>query len=405
MKDEEYPLASIIEDLKYPSCPKCKSKDVAVSSQHSACLGSCKWIGDTSSVLRGNVILKSMITQEGFINLSYGSPNGLKKIAQDIAKKKRFPGADEDPETRDMGDARCFIRKFDEFGEENDIEEFMESTTKKSFRLGMFNHMEKISSLTACAMHNSTNKQLKRFAGSRVMDTTSVADISDSFLLGENGKVNPALFRKKSAIEVDNRSSDEFMSIIDVYSCCYGRPDTFLHAKYTKTASIIQNEYPSMGISKYAMIWQPFYWPSINLESDDLIHLAGVIQAGDENITYIVTESMDTGAFNAGVYKRKVYENGVNFIKSKAANVRDAISRLRTSFEKTVLSIEKSGGVLDFSWLEDWPEDTPSDTAFFKLLTAPFWDESIASEMLHLIGYSKQQILQDMYNETKFNGN
>jgi len=399
--DEEYPLADIVDEMKYPFCPKCKSKVVAVSSQHSVCLGNCKWIGPSSSILRGNVILKSLIAQEGFINLSYGSPNGLKKIAQDIAKNKNFPGGDDEIDGRDVGAARCFIPKFDEFGEESDIEDFMESTTKKSFRLGMFNHMEKIAAMTACAMRSSLTHKLLRFATSRVVDQNSMVSNRESYLLGDDKTPNPDLFRKKAAIEVDNRKSDEFMTVVDIYSSSYGRPDTSLHAKYTKEGSILQNEYPSMSISKHAMTWQPLYWPAMNLESDDLIRLAAVLQGGDENITYIVTESMDTGEFHAGVYKREVYSPGAHFIKSKATTVEDAINRIRTSFEKAIVAADRSGHILDFSWLQDWQQDIPSDTAFFDILTAPFWDESIASEMLHLIGLSKNQVLKEMYEETQ----
>jgi hypothetical protein len=108
---------------------------------------------------------------------------------------------------------------------------------------------------------------------------------------------------------------------------------------------------------------------------------------------------MDTGEFNAGIYKRELYDHNVSFIQSKADNVEEAIRRLRTSFEKTVLSHEQNNEPLDISWIKDWNYDATFDSAFYEILSGQFWGEALDCEMLHIIGYTKQQLLEEMYNE------
>lgn len=396
--DETNQFTEVIENLKFPTCPSCKSKRVSVSGSHAACLGGCKWIGASIPLTKKNVLLRCLMAQEGFSNLSSTIPGGIKSIAIGIAKKNDFPTMKDGASIHEMGVARCFIPKVNEFGEESDIQEFMESSTVDSFRLSVFNFMERVASATACAMGSSGTKSLRKFASGRIAIAPIKEDDSNLFLL-DNGKVNPALFRKKSAIEVDNRDSDEFFTDVKIYSSSYGRPDCTFHGKYTKTGALIPQEYPTMTISRYDAIWQPFYWPAINLASDNLIRLAGVIQGGSENLTYIITENMDNGQFSAGVYRRGVYESDATFIPSKAENVNDAISRLKSSFEKSILRNEKEGKLLDFSWIQDWSDEHNHQASFCSILAAPFWDESIAAEMLHLIGSSKNQILKEMYQE------
>lgn len=395
---DETPFSSIIEDLKYQPCPECGAKEIAISQHHSSCL-KCGWIGPTEHFAKDNVIIKSILAQESFINLTATTKNSLKNVSFGIARDKGFPGADSIHADKDFGAARCFVPKINEFGEETNIAEFMTNKTFKSFKLGVFNFLEKISAVAARSIAIEGENSIKRFTAPRIPTPDQLFGRTDAFLVNPDGMPSPELFRKKSVVEVDSSKTTEEKISINVYSATFGRPDTYIEASYNKSGGIIKSEYPKMFISPRATIWQPFYWPAIDLNSDILIRLVGVLQGGVENLNYIVTECMDTGRFTAGVYKRELYESETTFVQSKADSVEEAIRRLRTSFEKTVLKHENEDDPLDISWIKDWGYESTLDSAFYDILSAQFWDQSLDCEMTHIIGYTKQQLLEEMYNE------
>jgi hypothetical protein len=395
---DETPFASVIEDLKYDPCPKCGSKEIAISQQHSCCL-KCGRIGPSIDFVKDNVILKSILTQESFLNLTASHKSSLKSISFGIAREKSFPGADQIQIDKEFGAARCFIAKTDEFGEEVNIPEYLINKTFKSFRLGMFNFLERVSAVAARAIVIDGKNTVKRFTAQRLPTQDQLMGKGDSFLVNDDGSISEEYFRKKTVIDIDSTKSTEEEINIRIYSAAFGRPDTFINSSYNKNSGIIPEKYPSLSISPISTIWQPLYWPALNLDKDVMIRLVGVLQGGSENINYIVTEGMDTGEFNAGIYKRELYNHNVSFIQSKADNVEEAIRRLRTSFEKTVLSHEQNNEPLDISWIKDWNYDATFDSAFYEILSGQFWGEALDCEMLHIIGYTKQQLLEEMYNE------
>ena len=399
---DETPFASVIEDLKYEPCPACGSKEIAVSQQHSCCL-KCGKIGPTIQFVKDNVILKAILTQESFINLAASQKNSLKNISFGIARDKNFPGADHVHLDKEFGAARCFVSKLDEFGEEVSIPDFLINRTFKSFKLGMFNFLERISSVAARAITIDGKNTVKKFTAQRIPNPDQLIGKGSSFLVNDDGSISKELFRKKTVVEIDSTKTTEEETNIKIYSAAFGRPDTLMNATYNKSAGLISEKYPTISISPISTIWQPLYWPALNLNEDVMIRLVGILQGGSENINYIVTEGMDTGEFKAGIYKRELYDHDVSFTQSKAENVEEAIRRLRTSFEKTVLSHEKNNEPLDISWLQDWNYDSTLDSAFYDILSAQFWSQSLDCEMLHIIGYTKEQLLEEMYNEVNSN--
>jgi len=108
---------------------------------------------------------------------------------------------------------------------------------------------------------------------------------------------------------------------------------------------------------------------------------------------------MDTGNFLAGVYKRNIYSKDVKFVKSKAETSEEAIRRIRTSFEKTLLDAEKNNVFVDLSWIKDWGYEYTLDKSVHEVVSAAFWRQSLSIEMLNLIGYSKDTLLDEMYQE------
>ena len=399
--DDEKNFSSIIDDLTYPFCPRCKSKQVAISRTHSACLGTCGWIGPTTKALNNNLILKSILAQEGYINLTAMGKNSLKFIAMNVAKEKSFPGATDTKKDQELGAARCFIPRIDEHGEEVNIQDYLCDRSIKTFRLGTFNFMEKISALMAHTIFTEKEDPNKRVSTSMADSMSNFAGDSNGFLTRDDGSPNPTFFRKKSVIDLSSAGGPDSRTKIKVYSAAFGRPDTTLSATYTSSGGLIEDNYPTHQISNKAMIWQPFYWPSLKLDNSEIIRLVGVLQNGNDNINYVATESMDTGSFRAGVYKRSLYEPGVEYVESKATDIEEAIRRLRTSFEKTVVRHQETGDNLDLSWIEDWNYEYTPDMIFYKILNAPFWEKSVVCEMFHLIGRQKEEILDEMYHEVE----
>jgi hypothetical protein len=109
---------------------------------------------------------------------------------------------------------------------------------------------------------------------------------------------------------------------------------------------------------------------------------------------------MDTGKFHAGIYKRTNYSTEpAVFIQSKARTCDEAIKRLRTSFEKTVLSYDEAGEILDFSWIHDFGYDSSLSESFMQITSADFWLEAINCELINVIGSSKKQILDELANQ------
>jgi hypothetical protein len=397
---DETPFASVIEDLKYEPCKKCGSKEIAISQQHSCCL-KCGTIAPTVEFVKDNVILKSILTQESFINLTAIQKSSLKNISFGIARDKNFPGADQIHVDKEFGAARCFVPKTDEFGEEINIPEFLINRTLKSFKLGVFNFLERVSSVAAKAITIDGKNTVKRFVAQRLSTQDQLMGKGKSFLANEDGTISSEFFRKKTVLEIDSTKTTDEEINVKIYSAAFGRPDTIIDSSYNKTSGIISEKYPKLSFSPIATIWQPLYWPALSLDKDVMIRLVGVLQGESENINYIVTEGMDTGEFKAGIYKRGLYDHNISFIQSKAENVEEAIRRLRTSFEKTVLSHEQNNEPLDISWIQDWNYDSTLDSAFYDILSAQFWSQSLDCEMLHIIGYTKQQLLEEMYNEVK----
>lgn len=395
---DETPFASVIEDLKYDPCPRCGSKEIAVSQQHSCCL-KCSRIGPTIDFIKDNVILKAILAQESFLNLTASHKSSLKNISFGIARDKSFPGADQIHIDKEFGAARCFIPKTDEFGEETDVPEFLVNKTFKSFKLGIFNFLERVASVAARAIVIDGKNTVKRFTAHRLPTHDQLMGQKGPFLINDDGSISEEFFRKKTALDIDTTHTTEEEIKVKVYSAAFGRPDTFIECSYNKNSGIIPEKYPELFISPISTIWQPIYWPALNIEKDVMIRLVGVLQGDSENINYIVTEGMDTGEFRAGIYKRELYDHKVSFIQSKAENAEEAIRRLRTSFEKTVLLHENNNEPLDISWIKDWNYDSTLDSAFYEILSGQFWSQSLDSEMLHMIGYTKQQLLEEMYNE------
>lgn len=206
---------------------------------------------------------------------------------------------------------------------------------------------------------------------------------------------------KKYVVSSSKEEKEDGNILVSVFNYSYGRPDTLFTREFTKNGAYIEDGKPSIEITNTSKIWQPFYWPAIDFSSSNLVRLAGVIQSGGDNITYIVNECMDTGSFSAGAYKRNTFSNEVNFIKSKADNAEEAIRKIRTSFEKLCSRSSESNQVIDFSWIKDWGYEYSIDKSVYEIVMAPFWGESLCVELLHLTGYSKDQLLEEMYQTIK----
>lgn len=397
--DDQKHFTDIIETLKYPTCPKCGSKHVALGRVHSACLEDCRWMGPTVQATNGNIIIKSIIAQESYLNLTSNSENSIKWMLEKMAKEKDFPGANEVKKLEESGSARCFVPKFDDFGEAIDIGKYFCERSIKTFKLSTFSFMERIASVMAHSMYVEKIDNRRRVSTTIASALKGIFNEPGVFLFDEAGNPSKYFFRKKAVVDLDSNLSTPENTIVKVYSASFGRPDTTLEAKYSPVGGFLENEYPKYSISDKAMIWQPFYWPSIKTDNSETIRLIAVLQGGNDNLNYVVTESMDSGTFRAGVYKRSIYEPGFEYIPSKATDVEDAIRRLRTSFEKTVLRHSESGDELDFSWIKDWNYDSTPDNSFHEVMSAPFWQDAAMAEMFHLLGKTKEDILEEMYQD------
>lgn len=403
MEEQKY-FSYTIENMTYPICPKCGGKEVAIGGLHSACLRECGWIGPTSKALNNNPILKSTIVQDGYASLTSTSEYSLRFILQKIAREKDFPGATSIFKTNEFGGARCFIPKFDDLGEAVDMNRYIEDRAIKAFKLGTFTFMERVACLMAHSMFAEKSDRKKLVSTTIASAMKGIFGTPDDHFFSKDNTPTPYFFRKKAAIELDSTASTDTVTNVKAYSAAFGRPDSILEANYSVSGSLMEDNYPKHSVSDRAVIWQPFYWPALKLDNSEIIRLAGVLQGGTDNLNYVVTESMDSGGFKAGVYKRSVYEPGFQYVESKAQDVEDAVRRLRTSFEKTVVRHEESGDKLDFSWIKDWNYDSTPDRAFYEIVSAPFWQESVIAEMFHMLGQTKEQVLEEMYQEAVESG-
>jgi hypothetical protein len=395
--DEKF-FKSIIDELNYPKCPKCGSTEIAVTQHHAACLKNCGWVGDSSTVIKTSSILKSLHVSENFFNLINLGKNSIKHTAHEIAKERGLPGAESE---KAINVARVFIPQIDDFGDETNISDYLYDRAIKIMKLHIMNGLDRV-------CHLCVGSNMDRICSPRsiIFDLGEKTVNEDTFLdTGDQSKINEKVFLKKSIIDskmerVNKGESNEIVNAT-IYGSFYGRPDAIYKRSFNKYGGYIKDGNIDISFSDRMMIWQPFYWPAINFSNSNTLRLAGVMQVGQDNLTYVVNECLDTGQFNAGVYKRDLYTNNINFIQSKAEDTEDAIRRIRTSFEKTIVSCEESNTLIDFFWIKDWGYENNLDKTFSEIILAPFWLEAIHLELLHLIGYTKEQLLDEMAEQIK----
>jgi len=395
MEDEsnEEKFEDIICDINYPKCPKCNSKNVVTTQFTSCCLSSsCNWIGLSSSIIQQNVLLKSLYASESYFNLLDYGDNSLKHFAKKISQQKGLPGAGMD---KIMFSAKFFAKKKNDFGEEVEVNDFIKNNYIKLLKLFYCSTLNRVSHLAV-----KSNVDRSTIIKTSIILPTLDADKTNGHLDTGNDTPNDYYFYKKNVVDVQvDRAENE--NTIKSYISVYGYPDLKFTGKYNQYGgSSTTEDSINIDFSNRQMTWQPFYWPSIDLSSDLLIHLAGVLQSETENITYIVTECMDTGKFHAGIYKRANYSTEpAVFIQSKAQTCDEAIKRLRTSFEKTVLSYNEVGEILDFSWIHDFGYDSSLSESFMQITSANFWLEAVNCELINVIGSSKKQMLDELANQ------
>jgi len=396
MEEEEYneqKFEDIICGINYPKCPKCSSKSVVTTQFISCCLSSsCDWIGSSSSIIQQNILLKSLYSSEGYFNLLDYGDNSLKHFAKKISYEKGLPGAGMD---KIMFSAKTFIQKKNDFGEDVEVNDFIKNNYIKLLKLFYCNTLNRVS-------HIAIKSKVDRSTIIRTSVMLPMPDAENKMGNLDTGDdpPNDYYFNKKNVVDVQVKRSEEG-NIIKSYISVYGSPDLKFTGKYNKHGGALTKEYNvHIEFSNKQMTWQPFYWPCVDLSKDVLIHLAAVIQSETENITYIVTECMDTGKFHAGIYKRANYSaEPAVFIQSKAETCNDAIKRLRTSFEKTVMAYEQADKILDFSWIHDFGYDCSLSESFMKISCADFWLQSVNCELINVIGSSKKQILDELANQ------
>jgi hypothetical protein len=394
--EEEYDekkFEDIICNINYPKCPKCNSKNVVTAQFISCCLSSsCNWIGSSSSIIKQNILLKSLYASESYFNLLDYGDNSLKHFAKKISEQKGLPGFGMD---KVMFSAKFFTQRKNDFGEEVEVNDFIKNNYIKLLKLFYCSTLNRVSHL---AVKSKVDRST--IIKSSILLQVPEADNKMGHLDTGSETPNSYYFNKKNVVDVQvSKNEDE--NIIKSYISVYGYPDLTFTGKYNQYGGAsTEDDSIDIKFSSRQMTWQPFYWPCIDLSKDLLIHLAGVLQTQSENITYIVTECMDTGSFHAGIYKRTNYSpEPPIFIKSKAETCDDAIKRLRTSFEKTVLSYEQDNEILDFSWIHDFGYDSSFSESFMQIASADFWLQAINCELINVIGSSKKEILEDLSNQ------
>lgn len=394
--EEEYDdkkFEDIICDITYPRCPKCNCKNVVTTQSISCCLSSsCNWIGNSSAIIHQNLLLKSLYASESYFNLLDYGDNSLKYFSKKISQEKGLPGAGMD---KVMFSAKFFTQKKNDFGEDVEVNDLVKNNYIKLLKLFYCTTLNRVS-------HLAVKSKVDRSTIIKNSIVLPVLEHEDEMGNLDTGSDTPNdyYFSKKNVIDVQLKKEEEH-TIINSYISIYGYPDLKFTGKYNKNGGAsASDDNVNIDFSNRQMTWQPFYWPSIDLSKDLLIHLAGVVQSESENITYIVTECMDTGSFHAGIYKRTNYSpEPAVFIQSKAETCDDAIKRLRTSFEKTVLSYNESNQVLDFSWIHDFGYESSLSESFMKIVSADFWLQAINCELINVIGSSKREMLEELLNQ------
>ena len=387
-KDETY-FDELINEIKPPKCPKCGSDDVMTNQFHAICLTNCGWVGDLSDVASNCSILKSIFVCESFFNLINTGPNSIKQTAFEIAKQKGLPGSDNE---KTISVARAFLSEFDDFGEEINSTSYYSDRFIKLLKLNSLTTLNRLCHLFVKMDEENLN------VNRTIQAYTGLIDPQDSKeILGSQN--SDEAFLRKTNLNIEKKKTDFDDYLVSISHSVYGRPDLFFQREFTKTGAYTDKSKPSINILNTSNIWQPFYWPSIDFSASNLLRLAAVIQIGQDNLTYVVNECMDTGNFLAGVYKRNIYSKDVKFVKSKAETSEEAIRRIRTSFEKTLLDAEKNNVFVDLSWIKDWGYEYTLDKSVHEVVSAAFWRQSLSIEMLNLIGYSKDTLLDEMYQE------
>ena len=388
-KDETY-FDELINEIKPPKCPKCGSDDVMTNQFHAICLTNCGWAGDLSDVACSCSILKSIFACESFFNLINTGQHSIKQTAFEIAKQKGLPGSDTE---KTISVARAFLNQFDDFGEEINQSNYYSDRFIKLLKLNSLTTLNRLCHLFVKMGEESLNVNRTILAYTGAM---GIGGSKEETLGSQNSEEN---FLRKTTLGIDKKKTEHDNYIVSINHSVYGRPDLFFQREFTKNGAYTYDSKPIINISSTSNIWQPFYWPSIDFSPSSILRLAAVIQVGQDNLTYSVNECMDTGKFSAGVYKRNTYSRDVKFVKSKADTAEEAIKRIRTSFEKTVLGAEKNDICIDLNWIKDWGYEYTLDRSVHELVLAPFWRQSLSVDMLNLIGYQKNTLLEEMYQQ------
>jgi hypothetical protein len=388
-KDETY-FDELINEIKPPKCPKCGSDDVMTNQFHAICLTNCGWVGDLSNIAADCSILKSIFVCESFFNLINTGPNSIKETAFSIARQKGLPGSDSE---RTISVSRAFLNQLDDFGEEINSASYYSDRFIKLLKLNSLTTLNRLCHLFVKIGEESltVNRTIQSIIG-----RVNPSNENKSPLDGKNQEDS---FLRKTAVNISKKKTELDDHIVSIIHSVYGRPDIFFEREFTNTGAYTDKSKPCINILNTSNIWQPFYWPAIDFSTSNLLRLAAVMQIGQDNLTYIVNECMDTGNFSAGVYKRNIYSKDVKFVKSKADTAEEAIRRIRTSFEKTILDAENNNVCVDLSWIKDWGYEYALDKSVHELVSAPFWRQSLSIEMLNLIGYEKNTLLEEMYQE------
>lgn len=389
-KDETH-FDELINEIKPPKCPKCGSSDVMTNQFHSICLTNCGWMGDLADVAANCSILKSIFVCESFFNLINTGPNSIKETAFSIARQKNLPGSDSE---KTISVARAFLNNLNDFGEEINSTSYYSDRFIKLLKLNALTTLNRLCHLfVKLGEENLTvNRTIQSVIGGS--DTPSTKNNSQ---LNDQNKEED--FLRKTSLNISKKKTELDEYLVSITHSVYGRPDIFFEREFTSRGAYTDKSKPYLKIVNESNIWQPFYWPAIDFSESNLLRLAGVIQLGCDNLTYVVNECMDTGNFLAGVYKRNIYSRDVKFVKSKADTAEEAIRRIRTSFEKTVLDAESNNICMDLNWIKDWGYEYTLDKSVHELVLAPFWRQSLSIEMLNLIGYQKNTLLEEMYQE------
>jgi hypothetical protein len=125
-----------------------------------------------------------------------------------------------------------------------------------------------------------------------------------------------------------------------------------------------------------------------------------VLQVDGQNLTYFVTEDLDSGGWEGGISTRTFKElEPTSVVRSSASNCEEAISKLSRHYANAYNGLIESGDPIETSWSKEFGYEDNAMTACSEIFRSKAYDDDLTNQLLHLLGTDKKTEYYNQLNE------